>query len=331
MKGWLRRTLIWLLLWAMGLAGLVAFGTARPPAPAPGITAPFATLTEQGLPPLQRYRARDGAMLSYRQYPGTAPEVALLIHGSAGSSRDLHLLARALQGAGATVLVPDLRGHGGNRPHGDIAYEGQLEDDLVDFLGAERVALAGKPWTVLGFSSGGGFALRVAADASLGKSFERFILVSPYLRYDAPSVRQGSSRTQNGAAGATAGQTWAAASVGRIIGLTILNDLGVHAWDGLPVVSFPVPGDIESATRSYSWRLQRNFGAHARYLADIKSAARPLQVLVGTADEVLDARQLGREFASQRSDVPVILVPGVGHAGMVTSAEGIRAILGAFE
>jgi non-heme chloroperoxidase len=305
LKGWFRRTLIWLLLWAMGLAGLVAFGIARPPAP--GITAPFATLTEQGLPPLQRYRARDGAMLSYRQYPGTGPEVALLIHGSAGSSRDLHLLARALQGAGATVLVPDLRGHGGNRPHGDIAYEGQLEDDLVDFLGAERVALAGKPWTVLGFSSGGGFALRVAADASLGKSFERFILVSPYLRYDAPSVRQGSSRAQNGAAGATAGQTWAAASVGRIIGLTILNDLGVHAWDGLPVVSFPVPGDI------------------------IKSVARPLQVLVGTADEVLDARQLGREFASQRGDVPVILVPGVGHAGMVTSAEGIRAILGAFE
>jgi non-heme chloroperoxidase len=126
--------LVSLLLWGAAVSALLVFGTAKPPAPAPAVTSPFSNIDEHALPGLRRYPARDGAELAYREYPGADQQVAVLIHGSSGSSVGMHPLAIALQRAGARVLVPDLRGHGANQPHGDISYVGQLDDDLADFV-----------------------------------------------------------------------------------------------------------------------------------------------------------------------------------------------------
>ena len=312
-----------LVVYGAIVGGLIAFGTAKPPAVNPAITKPFADIDIKALPELLRYKARDGALLSFREYRASGNTVAVLLHGSAGSSVDMHPLALALQREGITALVPDLRGHGANRPHGDVAYVGQLDDDLADFITREKPEFLNSHWTILGFSSGAAFALRFAADAPAGTLADRYILVSPYLRYDAPSVRQAQP-------GSPASQSWAAASVGRIIGLTMLNRLRVHIWNGLPVLAFPVPGDIEETTREYSWRMYKNFGADDDYLADIRRAGRPMQVFVGDSDELLDAQALQREFQSQRSDVPVSILPGMGHSDMVTRPAAIRALVAAF-
>jgi pimeloyl-ACP methyl ester carboxylesterase len=332
MKRILIPALVSLLLWGMVVAGLIAFGTSPSPPAAAAITGPFAAIDERDLPGLRRYQARDGAQLSFREYVASGRQVAVLIHGSAGSSSDMHPLALALRRLGVTVLVPDLRGHGANRPHGDIAYVGQLEDDLADLIATERPGLPNTVWTAVGFSSGAGFTLRLAAESPLGQAFDRYILVSPYLRYNAPSVRRTDSGAKREAkeSGPTAAHSWAAVSTGRIIGLTILNFIGLHIWDGLPVITFPVPSDVDSVTRTYSWSLQRNFGAHENYLADIRAATRPVQVYVGGADELLDAEQLRIEFQSQRGDVPVFILPGLGHSDMVTHDEAIRTIVARF-
>jgi len=303
------------------VTGLIVFGRAKPPPAATAITDPFSDNNDSTLPELRRYLARDGTQLSFREYPVDGRQVAVLIHGSAGSSNDMHRLAMALQSAGVAALVPDLRGHGSNRPHGDIEYAGQLDDDIADFLAKEKPRFPHSVWTAVGFSSGAAFALRISAEIPLGKSFDRYIFVSPYLRYNAPSVRPAGSGTAS----------WAAASTGRIIGLTILNAIGVHLWDGLPVLAFPVPPHMDSATQTYSWRMQKNFGAHDDYLADIRSAARPVQVFVGSADQLLDADKLRIEFQSQRRDVGVIIIPGLGHSGMVTDPAAIRAIVASFQ
>lgn len=179
----------------------------------------------------------------------------MLLHGSAGSSVDMHPLALALQRAGITALVPDLRGHGANHPHGDIAYVGELDD--------------------------------------------------------------------------AAPQSWTAVSTGRIIGLAIVDHFGVHWWDGLPVLEFPVPEDSDATTRTYSWRMQRNFGADDNYLADIRQAIRPVQVFVGGSDEILDAQALKAEFQSQRSDMPVTIISGLGHSDMLTQPDAIRTLVAA--
>jgi hypothetical protein len=56
-------------------------------------------------------------------------------------------------------------------------------------------------------------------------------------------------------------------------------------------------------------------------------ALRPMQVLVGDADELLDAAKLNSEFQSQRSDVPVSVIRGMGHSDTVTRPTAIRAIV----
>ena len=327
MKRYLKRIVsgfcISLLIYGAIVGGLIAFGTAKPPAVAPAITKPFADIDTQALPELLRYQARDGALLSYREYRASDKKVAVLLHGSAGSGIDMHPLALALQRAGITALVPDLRGHGANRPHGDITYVGQLDDDLVDFVTNKKPEFSNSTWTILGFSSGAAFVLRFAAESPAGRLADRYVLVSPYLRYDAPSVRKAEP-------GSAAPQSWASASVGRIVGLTMLNQWGVHIWDGLPVLAFPVPANIEAATSTWSWRMYRNFGADDDYLADIRRAARPIRVLVGGSDELLDAEKLKTEFQLQRSDVPVSIIPGLGHSDMVTRPDAIRAVVAAF-
>ena len=312
-----------LLLWSAIVTGLIAFGTAKPPTAAPLITEPFSAIDAHALPDLLLYTARDGARLSYREYRASGRQVALLLHGSAGSSVDMHPLALALQRAGITALVPDMRGHGANRPHGDIAYVGQLDDDLADLITIKKPEFPNSMWTILGFSSGAAFGLRFAAESPAGQMVDRYMLVSPYLRYNAPSVRQSKP-------GTAPPQGWAAASTGRIIGLTILNHLGVHSWDGLPVLAFPVPANTEATTRTYSWRMQRNFGADDDYRADIRRTVRPMRVFVGGSDELLDPERLKAELQSQRSNVPVSIIPGLGHSDMVTRPDAIRALVAAF-
>lgn len=306
-------------VYATVVAGLITFGTAKPPIPAPAISMPFAEIDTSTLPELERYRARDGTFLSYREYRASPTRVAVLVHGSAGSSIDMHPLALALQGAGFTVLVPDVRGHGANRPHGDIRYVGQLDDDLADLINALKRVVPGSTWTIVGFSSGAGFALRFAANSKVSELADRYVLISPYLRYNAPSVRESAS-------GGTS-QSWAKASVGRIVGLTMANRWGLHAWDGLPVLAFPVSASIEAATHAYSWRLYKNFGADDDYLADMRRASRPMQVLVGDSDGLLDAAKLKIEFQSQRPETPVSIIPGMGHSEMVTRPAAILEVV----
>jgi hypothetical protein len=63
---------------------LVGFGHITQPKPLKSVTGPFSQMDLSGLPPMTRYKARDGAALSYRLYEGKDAQVAVLIHGSAG-------------------------------------------------------------------------------------------------------------------------------------------------------------------------------------------------------------------------------------------------------
>jgi alpha-beta hydrolase superfamily lysophospholipase len=229
----------------------------------------------------------------------------------------MHRMALALvEGSGLTVLVPDLRGHGANRPHGDVAYVGQLDDDMEDFMQAMRPAYPGKKWTLLAFSSGAGFALRISGEPQ-GKEFDRYILLSPFLRYNAPTARQDAAKSNDDV-------HWYSVSIPRIVGLSILGFFGIHQFDGLPVLSFPVPDNLESVTASYSFRMEENFAPHKDYRADIRKSQRPMQVFVGSADELFYPDRFASVFDSERPDVPVTIVPGMTHSDMITKPLAIQ-------
>jgi predicted choloylglycine hydrolase len=116
---------------AIPVAVIVFDAPTSPPAMASMATTPQ---INPDFPVPRHFEARDGTSLQYYAYPAAPDKVAVLIHGSAGPATSMHDLATALQAAGVTVYVPDIRGHGGSGQRGDIAYIAQLDDDLADFV-----------------------------------------------------------------------------------------------------------------------------------------------------------------------------------------------------
>ena len=191
MKRIFRHTLLSLAVMAAALALALLLGGPGVPAPMASINNPFKDVDSSGLPAISQLSARDGTRLAYRVYPAAGGQVkgsVVLVHGSSGSSRGMHTLGKAMALAGYSAYALDIRGHGDSGPKGTIAYIGQLEDDLEDFLVTVRPA---RPITLGGFSSGGGFVLRFAGSARQ-KMFDNYLLLSPLLTHKAPTFRPGS-------------------------------------------------------------------------------------------------------------------------------------------
>lgn len=300
----------------IALAGVITFGTAAAPPPTATVYDNMRWMDVTDLPPLQRYTARDGAALAYRAYPGGKDRVAVLIHGSTGSSRGMNPLAKTLNAAGATVYTLDMRGHGDSGRRGDIDYLGQLDDDVADFAAVIKPQHPGATVTLIGFSAGGGFALRMAG-GPYGTLFDRYVLLAPYLGYKAPTSRPG-------------GGGWAHPYMPRIIGLAILYRLGIHSFEGLPIVAFARRPDPKEPVPTYSFRLSLNFAPHLDYAEDFRRARKPMVLLVGSDDDQMLADQYAPLLQTIRPDIPVQVVPGIGHIDLTMKPAALEAMRAAF-
>lgn len=265
-------------------------------------------------PAPQFYRAQDGTELAYRYYPaiGGERQVAILIHGSAGQSQGMHDLAQALVAQGVSVYAPDIRGHGASGPRGDIAYIGQLEDDLEVLSGQIRAAHPGKPVTLVGFSAGGAFGLRVAGGPHASVA-DRYVIVSPALNDVARRGRGG----------------WAKPDMPRIVLLMLLNKVGVHRFDGAEVIRFAVPQGRTDMTPAYSYRLMVNFAA-LDDKARMARVAAPMTLIAGAADEQFDAAAYGPRLTPCNPQLKLRLLPGVRHYGMASDPRMIAGIAAQF-
>ncbi len=220
MSKWLIRgsfsALKWLLCavgaMALLLTALVATPLSRPPE-LHSISATHGTVDMRTLPAIERFQARDGTSLGFRHYAPTGAATgrgAIVVHGSTGFERNrIHALSAAWRLRGVETWATDIRGHGVSGTRGDIAYLGQLEDDLADLVGVIRKTSPAAPLTLLGHSAGGGFALRVAA-SPIQNLFVRTVLLAPYLGYDAPTNRPNSGG-------------WASADIPRFLALMVLR------------------------------------------------------------------------------------------------------------
>jgi alpha-beta hydrolase superfamily lysophospholipase len=292
------------------LAGVLAFDTPAKPQPLASISEPFATIDFSDLPTVRTYAARDGTTLGYRVYEGSGAQVVVLIHGSSDDGTGMHPLAKALRDAGASVYVPVMRGHGDFGRSGDIDYVGQLEDDLADFVAEIRKTNQTAPLTLIGHSSGGGFALRVAG-SPIQNLFARTVLLAPYLGYDAPSSRQDAGG-------------WASPDIPRFLGLSILRRLGMICCEALPTIAFAVPPNTSAILAStYSYRLMRNFGSSTNYRDDLAAAGGPVALFAGAADELMQPAKYAEAVGAR---VPVQLIEGVNHMGIVSDPAAVSAI-----
>ena len=295
-----------LLMLLLTLVLLLAIGMGGPASPPPmdSINRPFQAVEEAGLPPLSHYTARDGNVLAFRHYRARADSPkgsVVLLHGSAASSRSMHALARAFMQAGYSVYALDVRGHGDSGAKGQITYVGQLEDDLQDLV---RAVTPADPMTLVGFSSGGGFVLRVAGSRRQ-TLFDSYLFLSPFISQEASTYRSDSGG-------------WISLGLPRYIALTMLDRLGVTVFNHLPVMRFAV-GEAPAAflTRAYSFNLARNYRPRPDFRKTIASMKQPARLLVGMDDEVFHSDRFEAVFKAAGNPVPITRLPGVNHVGLI--------------
>ena len=268
--------------------------------------------------PLQSVPMRDGYDLKVRTYGG-ADNVPLLVlvHGSAWHGLQFDSLGSAFAEK-ADVIVPDLRGHGtvpGRR--GDIDYIGQLEDDLADLITA--VVKPDQPVIMAGHSSGGGLVVRFAGGAH-GDMLDGAVLMAPFLHHKAPTMRENAGG-------------WNSVLLRRIIGLSILNTFQIKALNHLPIVQFNMPKAVldgplgNTATTSYSYRLNTSFAPRSAYLDDV--AALPKFVLLaGSADEAFISSQYAPTMGPVTDNGRFDMILGASHLGLVNDPRTLGIIEG---
>ena len=322
---WIFRTVLGALavigLLALIVGALLAYPLVQPPE-LKSVREGAVAVDQSGMPDTSRFQARDGTSLAYRLYPGAGgvtTKIAIIIHGSAGHSKSMNQIAKRVAATGFTVVSLDMRGHGESGTRGDIAYIGQLDQDLEDLAAELRRQYPKVRFSLLGFSAGGGFALRVAA-GKLDADLDRVVLLSPYLGYDAPSSRS---------AGSSA--LWANPDIPRFIAFGILNRLGIRCCEALPAMAFAVaPGSEQYVTPQYSYRLLVNFAAPPDRAAAFRQLKMPATIIVGGADELMFPDKYADVVAGVRPLIEIKILPGLGHMDMLHMPAAMDAIAAEF-
>lgn len=271
--------------------------------------------SEQQLPELEEYQTRDGSSLSYRYYESTAEQILILLHGSAYHSEYLEPLATYLSEEGiASVYTPNLRGHG---PHpesrGDINYIGQIEHDLNDLIEYVKKRHPGQSITLGGHSSGGGTVIRFAGGEFSHDAVNRYLLIAPYIHHDAPTNKSESD--------------WANVNIPRMIGLSMLNQIGVTHLNDRNVISFNMPNNYQDNTETlmYSYRLQISMHPRDDYDKDISSMGGEVFVLAGSEDKSFKVDQYEKVF-NTHSNAEVMVMEGLSHFAPINDDEAQREI-----
>jgi non-heme chloroperoxidase len=303
-----------------GFAAVIAFNApTAPPVLAAGNTIPgIAQWNFAELPRPQTVKARDGAPLNYRLYPGRPDRVVVLMHGSSGTDASMLKLAQALQAAGASVYAISLRGHGGSgTTNGDASYIGQLDDDLADLVKGLGLDKAGVHRTLAGFSSGGGFVLRIAGSRQAGL-FNDYLAVSPFVAQDSPTNKPDAGG-------------WAGVAVPRVIALTLLNSIGLSWFQDLAVIHFATDATASnSRTPVYSFRLAASLQLGRDWRGVLARITAPTEIVVGANDELFNADQFKPMLQTVNPRIGVTVVPNETHLGMIADPPATAAIAAAW-
>lgn len=261
------------------------------------------------------FQTRDKKSIFIREIPSESDLTIVLIHGSGTESRYLLPLAQKIhQALNAHIILPDLRGHGQSTlgKAGDVDYLGQYEDDLNDLY---YYVLDKKPTAHVilgGHSSGGGLALKQAG--RIDNPYHASLLIAPYLGYNAPTVKP-----QSGG--------WVQVSTRRYIGLSMLNRIGITAFNNKPVLFFNRPENLsdEFQLDSYSYRLNQSFSP-SNYKQHLKNNQQPILVIVGNDDESFYAEKFEPVFKESAPQSQVHTLSNLKHLNITDDIRTVEII-----
>lgn len=265
----------------------------------------------------------DGSTLRGQYLRARAPAArttVLFVHGLLGASFLLNASSGLLREAvavdgSAEVVAIDLRGHGlSDGARGDIAHVGQYETDLGEIVAQLRGTPAGGRVLLAGHSMGGGIALRYAQQTAL-PPVDGYVLFAPYLGWASPTTRRSAPPDA---------ERFMRLHVPRLLGLKLLNALGITAFNGLRTQFFNLPSELP--LRSYSFRASESM-APSDYRAALACVRAPLLALAGTRDEAFEAAEYPRALAGH-ARAQVSLIPGATHNSVTYDGRALDAVHG---
>jgi pimeloyl-ACP methyl ester carboxylesterase len=268
------------------------------------------------------FAARDGVQLSARLLDaGSSETLVLFLYGVLASSAKHSETARLLhETLGATVVSLDLRGHGHSEgTPGDVDHIGQYEDDVADVVATLRRERPGaricSPVTRWAAASRCGMpTVRLPARAS--PAWDGYLLFAPLLGHESPTERRPEPDAK------PSQDALIKVHVPRLIGLVMLNAVGVRALNALPTLFFDIPAALPTA--AYSFRAMLSM-APPDFRAALTADAKPMLVVVGENDEAF----LAEEFPSVISahvGGRTMIVPGESHDGVTESVTAFASV-----
>lgn len=147
---------------------------------------------------------------------------------------------------------------------------------------------------------------------------DRAVLLAPFLKHNAATTRRNSGG-------------WARVLVRRVIGLSMLNAVGVRALNHLTIIQFDMPRAVldgplgRTATTAYSYRLNSSFAPRSDFLGDV-AALPPFALVVGAQDEAFVADAYAPLMRSVTEVGQYHIVPNVGHLDIVDAPQTLAVI-----
>ncbi|MCP4073046.1 MAG: alpha/beta hydrolase [Hyphomicrobiales bacterium] len=266
-----------------------------------------------GLAKLQSISVANTSPINFRFYKnkGTNKRLIVLIHGSGWHSMQYAAMANYLvENNLGHVVTPDLRGHGEIPDRrGDIDYIGQLEDDIAILVADLRTKYDVSQVIVGGHSSGGGLVIRLAGGKH-GHISDGWVLFAPFIKHDAPTARPDAGG-------------WAYPLVRRIIGLSMLNNIGIYWFNYLTAMQFNMPAFVRdgplghTATLAYSFRLNVSYAPRSNYSQDLASMKKPMLLLAGSNDEAFRPQAYQPTLSDHVTNGEYHILDGLGHIDLV--------------
>lgn len=262
------------------------------------------------------FKVRDNQNIFAYHFKKKSPITIILIHGIKSTGKDYLESAYRLQKATKSeVYAIDLRGHGqsdGNS--GDVDYINQYTDDLEDIIKIIRKEKPKGKIIIAGHSMGGGIALLYAKENKT-TSVDGYLLFAPLLGQNSPSFR-----TEKSVESKSKNDEFMKINIPRIIGLKMLNEIGMHEQDNLPVLHFNLP--FGTPLRNYTYRANMSM-APGNYTDGLSSIKVPLLVIIGDKDDAFIAEEQ-QSAVEKNSSGKVIIIKDETHEGISKNEQAIE-------
>ncbi len=267
----------------------------------------------------------DGIRIYTAKYKHPSNTKVILLHGVMGSSYNFNRMAGLLRKAlDAEIWAMDFRGHGNSEGiPGDVPENDQYAKDLKQVIEAIRAGNPGSRIIVAAHSMGGGIALRQQMLTDHAR-VEGYLLFAPHLGHDAPTLLN-AQPTESGQEGQIQEkpieEPFLKIHIERLIGISLLNKLGIHDYDSLPVLFFNVPED--TPLRRYTFRSNYSM-APQEYKKALNALDVPTLIIAGSEDEAFSSRYY-RPAVQGYDLIEVLIVEGASHNGIRQHPTAIKA------